>query len=215
MSNNKPKSSVTPINAFIQGKSKNPNDVVAAARAAQDAKTASDKVEAPKEPEQAKEAATAEPEAKQPEAKEATATTESVIPEAATESEGDKGKRKNKRLTRNQWVAIIKKYHESDKTAAEIAEEHSVSEGSVYKWASDLKKEEDEAAKAEEAAKLTPNSVVDDTKKLLEGVDGELEAFDAKIQAAKDLVASAAAERKKIEDSKKKYQQIIELLEGN
>lgn len=205
MSNNKPKASVTPINAFIQGKSKNPNDVVAAARAAQDAKTASDKVE---------------------EAKEATATTESVTPEApkaeevkepeaATESEDDKGKRKNKRLTRNQWIAIIKKYHESDKTAAEIAEEHSVSEGSVYKWASDLKKEEDEAAKAEEAAKLTPTSVVDDTKKLLEGVDGELEAFDAKIQAAKDLVASAAAERKKIEDSKKKYQQIIELLEGN
>ena len=207
MSNNKPKSSVTPINTFIQGKTKNPNDVVAAARASQEAKeatkTATDKVEAPKaedapkEPEQAKEAATAEPEAKQPEAEEATKT-----------------KRKNKRLSRNEWVAIIKKYHESGKTAAEIAEEHSVSEGSVYKWASDLKKEEEEAAKAEEAAKLTPTSVVDDTKKLLEGVDGELEAFDAKIQAAKDLVASAAAERKKIEDSKAKYQQIIELLEG-
>lgn len=202
MSNNKPKSSVTPINTFIQGKNKNPNDVVAAARAAQDAKdatkTASDKVEAPKaedapkEPEQAK----AEPEAK------------------AEAEEGTKTKRKNKRLSRNEWVAIIKKYHESGKTAAEIAEEHSVSEGSVYKWASDLKKEEEEAAKAEEAAKLTPTSVVDDTKKLLEGVDGELEAFDAKIQAAKDLVASAAAERKKIEDSKAKYQQIIELLEG-
>ena len=207
MSNNKPKSSVTPINTFIQGKANNPNDVVAAARAAQEAKdatkTATDKVEAPKaedapkEPEQAKEAATAEPEAKQPEAE-----------------EGTKTKRKNKRLSRNEWVAIIKKYHESGKTAAEIAEEHSVSEGSVYKWASDLKKEEEEAAKAEEAAKLTPTSVVDDTKKLLEGVDGELEAFDAKIQAAKDLVASAAAERKKIEDSKAKYQQIIELLEG-
>ena len=208
MSNNKPKSAVTPINTFIQGKANNPNDVVAAARAAQEAKTASDKVEAPKaedapkEPEQAKEAATvtmptatAEPEAKQPE-------------------EGTKTKRKNKRLSRNEWIAIIKKYHESGKTAAEIAEEHSVSEGSVYKWASDLKKEEEEAAKAKEAAKLTPTSVVDDTKKLLEGVDGELEAFDAKIQAAKDLVASAAAERKKIEDSKSKYQQIIELLEG-
>lgn len=212
MSNNKPKSAVTPINTFIQGKNKNPNDVVAAARAAQEAKdatkTATDKVEAPKaedapkEPEQAKEAATAEPEAKQPEAEE------------AKPEEGTKTKRKNKRLSRNEWVAIIKKYHESGKTAAEIAEAHSVSEGSVYKWASDLKKEEEEAAKAEEAAKLTPTSVVDDTKKLLEGVDGELEAFDAKIQAAKDLVASAAAERKKIEDSKAKYQQIIELLEG-
>ena len=207
MSNNKPKSAVTPINTFIQGKGNNPNDVVAAARAAQEAKTASDKVEAPKaedapkEPEQAKEAATvtmptatAEPEAKQPE-------------------EGTKTKRKNKRLSRNEWVAIIKKYHESDKTAAEIAEEHSVSEGSVYKWASDLKKEEEEAAKAEEA-ELTPLIHAENTQKLLEGVDARLEAFDAKIQAAKDLVASAAAERKKIEDSKSKYQQIIELLEG-
>ena len=200
MSNNKPKSAVTPINTFIQGKNKNPNDVVAAARAAQEAKdatkTATDKVEAPKEPEQAKEAATAEPEAKQPEAEEATKT-----------------KRKNKRLSRNEWIAIIKKYHESDKTAAEIAEEHSVSEGSVYKWASDLKKEEDEAAKAEEA-ELTPLIHAENTQKLLEGVDAKLEAFDAKIQAAKDLVASAAVERKKIEDSKSKYQQIIELLEG-
>ena len=52
MSNNKPKSAVTPINTFIQGKANNPNDVVAAARAAQEdkdaTKTATDKVEAPK-----------------------------------------------------------------------------------------------------------------------------------------------------------------------
>ena len=77
-----------------------------------------------------------------------------------------------------------------------------------------MKKEEEEAAKAVEEAQLTPLIHAKNTQKLLEGVDARLEAFDAKIQAAKDLVASAAAERKKIEDSKAKFQKILELLEG-
>lgn len=163
---------------------KNPNNVVAAARAAEEAK-------APKE-----------------------ATKEPV-------SDQDKLKAfKNKaRLNREDWRFILD-YKEANKlTADDISGLTGTTSGNVYQWANKFKAEDARLAeenakkKAEEEAKqLTPTSVIENTKKLLEGVDAKLAAYDAKIAEAKAIVDGAAAGRKAIEDSKAKYQSVIDIL---
>lgn len=194
MSNNKPKSSVTPVSQHLQNKAANsPKDVVAAARAAQEAKAAAAKAEDAKKPVEA------EPE-------ETTKETED------TKDSSSESKKPRKRLSRSEWVAILDKKEREGLTAADIAEEHGVTEGNVYQWASKLKAEAEAEAKEAEAAKLSPSNLVGDAIELMKGITGELEAFDAKIAEAKALVDNAANERKVIEDSRKKYEQIVELL---
>lgn len=207
MSNNKPKSSVTPVNQHLQNKANNPKDVVAAARAAQEAKAEAAKVEDAKKPVEATKVE--EPTAKSDaEPKEPV----DVKTEDATKDSDSDDKKPRKRLSRSEWVAILDKKEREGLTAAQIAEEHNVTEGNVYQWASKLKSEAEEEAKAEAAAKLSPSNLVDDAIELMKGITGELEAFDAKIAEAKALVDNAAKERKVIEDSRKKYEQIVELL---
>ena len=185
MSNNK--RNVTPIKEHLEAKGKpsNPNEVVAAARAAQEAKTATEKpTEASTEP---KEATTA-----------STATNEP--------------KKTRKRLTRSEWVAILDKKEREGLTAAQIAEEHGVTEGNVYQWTSKLKSEAEEEAKKAEAAKLSPSNIVHDAIELTKKIAEKLEAFDKKVEEAQAFVDNADKERKTIKDSKKKYEQIVELL---
>lgn len=218
MSNNKPKSSVTPVKQHLAANGKsNPNDVVAAARAAQEAKTASEAAAKPPVAptvEEAKEPVATEsdkPEESKAEAFKLEAE-EDTKEEADTSEDSDKPKKPRKRLSRSEWVAILDKKEREGLTAAQIAEQHSVTEGNVYQWASKLKAEAEEEAKAEEAAKLSPSNIVHDAIELMKGITGELEAFDAKIAEAKALVDNAAKDRKVIEDSKKKYETIVELL---
>lgn len=215
MSNNKPKSSVTPVNQHLQNKGKptNPNDVVAAARAAQEAKAAAAKAEDTKKPVEAEAEEAAKPEPKQAvDVKAEDATKEPEADKADSKDSNSDDKKPRKRLNRSQWVAILDKKEREGLTAAQIAEEHGVTEGNVYQWASKLKAEAEEAEAEAEAAKLSPSNLVNDAIELMKGITGELEAFDAKIEAAKALVDNATKERKVIEDSRKKYEQIVELL---
>lgn len=219
---NKPKSSVTPINQHLQnkGNSNNPNDVIKAAKAAQEAKleaAAKAEAEAKKAAPEAAKAEAEAPAKEEPKAP-AKAEPEAELEEFKLESDADKKESDNdtdkprKRLNRKQWIAILAKKEREGLTASQIAEEHGVSEGNVYQWASKLKAEADEESKAEEAAKLTPSSLVSDAIELMKGITTELEDFDAKIAEAKALVDNAAKERKVIEDSHKKYVTIVELL---
>ena len=201
MSNNKPKSSVTPVNQHLQNKAQpKQSEIIAAANAAEAAKYEAAKAE-PK----------AEPKAPVDAAEDVVVDTESVTDDKSEADKAAKDKPR-KRLNRKQWVAILAKKEREGLTAAQIADEHGVSEGNVYQWGSKLRAELDAAAKAADADKLTPSSLVDDAIELMKGITGELESFDSKIAEAKALVDNAAKERKVIEDSRKKYEQIIELL---
>ena len=205
---NKPKSSVTPVNQHLQGRAQPTKqaDIIAAANAAQAAKVEAAKADESKKPVEA------EPVAKQAaEPVEADKVLEPKADDTAKDS-GSEAKKPRKRLSRKEWVAILAKKEREGLTAAQIADEHGVTEGNVYQWASKLKSELEAEAKEVEAAKLTPSSLVDDAIELMKGITGELEAFDTKIDEAKALVDNAAKERKVIEDSRKKYEQIIDLL---
>lgn len=205
---NKPKSNVSSVNSHIQAKQLSKQDqVVADARAAQEAKQA-----AAKEAEAAKakadlEGGTAEPDAKEPE--------EVVEPEASkTEDKPKDTKVKHvfDRKTKTEWKAIIAEMLNDNLEPATVSKRYNVSRGSIYKYKSELAAELAKDAEKVEAAKLTPLSHAENTQKLLEGVDAQLVDFDAKVAEAQAIVDSAAEQRKIIEDSKADYQQMLDLL---
>ena len=116
----------------------------------------------------------------------------------------------SKRLSRKKWIEILEHKDRDGLTAAEIAEEYSVSENNIYQWSSKLKAEQE--ASKQPSKPLGDNDIVTNAQKMLDGVDGQLEAFDKRVEEAKALVANSDKERKEIEGKKKKYQTIIDLL---
>lgn len=145
----------------------------------------------------------AEQEAKQP-------VDASKAPEAtnAPKAEDNAPKKPSKRKTAEEWDKILEEMDREDLLASEVAEKHGVTESNVYQWRSKRKAKLEEA----EAAKLSSNSIVEDAKKLLAGIDKELKEFDDSIEEAKAKVANAKNEREKIEAKTKKYQAIIDLF---
>ena len=117
-------------------------------------------------------------------------------------------KKPSKRKTAEEWDKILEEMDREDLLASEVAEKHGVTESNVYQWRSKRKAKLEEA----EAAKLSSNSIVEDAKKLLAGIDKELKEFDDSIEEAKAKVANAKNEREKIEAKTKKYQAIIDLF---
>ena len=155
---------------------KNPNNVVAAARAAEEAKSVSNGS-----------VGTPSVEAKQP-----------------VEAKAKPSKRK----TAKEWDSILEEMDRDNLSASEIASKYNVTESNVYQWRSKRKANLEQ----QQTANLSSNSLVEDAKKLLAGIDDELKAFDASIEEAKAKVANAKDERAKIEAKTKKYQTIIDLL---
>lgn len=185
MSNNKPKSAVTSMNQHLQnkGNGSSPKDVIAAANAQQAAKQA-EEVKAP---------------------------IDAVVEPEPAKTETEEPKKVKKRLSRKEWVAILEKKEKLNLTAAQIAEEHNVTEGNVYQWASKLKAEADKEESKEEA-KNDPSILAAESLRFLVGVDSELNEFDAEVEKAKAFVANAVAQRKEIEASRNKYKTAIELF---
>ena len=149
---------------------KNPNNVVAAARAAEEAKSVSN----------------------------GSVGTPSVEAKA----------KPSKRKTAKAWYSILEEMDRDNLSASEIASKYNVTESNVYQWRSKRKANLEQ----QQTANLSSNSLVEDAKKLLAGIDDELKAFDASIEEAKAKVANAKDERAKIEAKTKKYQTIIDLL---
>ena len=149
---------------------KNPNNVVAAARAAEEAKSVSN----------------------------GSVGTPSVEAKA----------KPSKRKTAKEWDSILEEMDRDNLSASEIASKYNVTESNVYQWRSKRKA----SLEQQQTANLSSNSLVEDAKKLLAGIDDELKAFDASIEEAKAKVANAKDERAKIEAKTKKYQTIIDLL---
>lgn len=185
MSNNKPKSAVTSMNQHLQnkGNGSSPKDVIAAANAQQAAKQA-EEVKAP---------------------------IDAVVEPEPAKTETEEPKKVKKRLSRKEWVAILEKKEKLNLTAAQIAEEHNVTEGNVYQWASKLKAEAEEA-KAESKAEADPSIIAANALELLEGVEARLEAFDSKVDEAKAFVANSVNERKEIEASRANFKTAIDLF---
>ena len=204
---NKPKNNVSSVNSHIQARQLSKQDqVIADARAAQEAKQA-----AAKEAEAAKakadlEGGTAAPEAKEPDAKEPEAS------KTEDKSKDTKVKHVYDRKTKAEWKAIISEMLNDGLEPATVSKRYNVSRGSIYKYKSELAAELAKDAEKEEAAKLTPLSHAENTQKLLESVDAQLADFDAKVAEAQAIVDSAAEQRKIIENSKADYQQILDLL---
>lgn len=118
-----------------------------------------------------------------------------------------------KRKSLDDWNYILDyKDKEGLKDDKALAEVFKVTISNIHQKRNKLKADRANA-KAKEEAKLAPVSLADEARKLLEGVDAELKAFDADIQAAKDKVANSKDERAKIEAKTKKYQSIIDLME--
>ena len=149
---------------------KNPNNVVAAARAAEEAKSVSN----------------------------GSVGTPSVEAKA----------KPSKRKTAKEWYSILEEMDRDNLSASEITSKYNVTESNVYQWRSKRKA----SLEQQQTANLSSNSLVEDAKKLLAGIDDELKAFDASIEEAKAKVANAKDERAKIEAKTKKYQTIIDLL---
>ena len=149
---------------------KNPNNVVAAARAAEEAKSVSN----------------------------GSVGTPSVEAKA----------KPSKRKTAKEWYSILEEMDRDNLSASEIASKYNVTKSNVYQWRSKRKANLEQ----QQTANLSSNSLVEDAKKLLAGIDDELKAFDASIEEAKAKVANAKDERAKIEAKTKKYQTIIDLL---
>lgn len=149
---------------------KNPNNVVAAARAAEEAKSVSN----------------------------GSVGTPSVEAKA----------KPSKRKTAKEWDSILEEMDRDNLPASEIASKYNVTESNVYQWRSKRKA----SLEQQQTANLSSNSLVEDAKRLLAGIDDELKAFDASIEEAKAKVANAKDERAKIEAKTKKYQTIIDLL---
>ena len=149
---------------------KNPNNVVAAARAAEEAKSVSN----------------------------------GSVGIPSVEAKAKPSKRK----TAKEWDSILEEMDRDNLSASEIASKYNVTESNVYQWRSKRKA----SLEQQQTANLSSNSLVEDAKKLLAGIDDELKAFDASIEEAKAKVANAKDERAKIEAKTKKYQTIIDMF---
>ena len=114
--------------------------------------------------------------------------------------------RVSKRLTRDEWAAILEEKDREGLTATEIANKYDVQINNVYQWASKLKSEATPKAAAKD------KDLIKEAKKMQKGIAEELKAFDKQIEDAKNLIANAVAERKKIEDKEAKYQTVIDLF---
>lgn len=119
----------------------------------------------------------------------------------SAEKDGDDGDSKEKSESKS----------DSDKENKE--DKHSATIANIYQWAAKLKDDV-----ASEAASLTDNvsekAVGLMLKRLLDGVETELQAFDKQAEESKDSDANSDDERKKISDKKDKYQSMIDLLQG-
>ena len=150
---------------------KNPNNVVAAARAAEEAKSVSN----------------------------GSVGTPSVEAKA----------KPSKRKTAKEWYSILEEMYRDNLSASEIASKYNVTESNVYQWRSKRKANLEQ----QQTANLSSNSLVEDAKKLLAGIDEELKAFDEGIEEAKARVANAKEDRAKIEAKTDKFKLIIEAFE--
>ncbi len=112
-----------------------------------------------------------------------------------------------KRKSDEDWKFILAyKEKEGLKTDNDLAEVFKVTVSNIHQKRAKFKKEEEKA----EAAKLSTNTLVEDAKILLAGIDEELKAFDEGIEEAKARVANAAKDRSKIEAKTDKFKLIIE-----
>lgn len=213
--NGKNKPNVTPINQFVKENGKpTPKDIVEKANAAQAAKVEAAQAEATK---QALEASKGKPEADTPEpAKEPVEAkteapvdvSEPVTPEQAKIQALIDTTRKDS----DDWAYILNyKKEKGLKTDYQLAEVFKVTVSNIQQQRNKAKGKAGKTTKKEEP-KLSPSSMVEDALQLMKLVEGDLEAFDAKIAEAKVLVDNAANERKKIEERKKKYVTVVELL---
>lgn len=114
-----------------------------------------------------------------------------------------------KRKSDKDWEYILAyKAKEGLKTDKELAEVFKVSVTNIHQKRAKFKAD----SLVAEEAKLSTNTLVDDAKKLLAGIDEELKAFDAEIEVAKAKVDNAKDERAKIEAKTVKFQAIIDML---
>ena len=112
-----------------------------------------------------------------------------------------------KRKSDEDWKFILAyKEKEGLKTDKDLAEVFKVTVSNIHQKRAKFKKDEDKV----EAAKLSTNTLVEDAKKLLAGIDEELKAFDEGIEEAKARVANAKEDRAKIEAKTDKFKLIIE-----
>lgn len=115
-----------------------------------------------------------------------------------------------KRKSDEDWKFILAyKEKEGLKTDKDLAEVFKVTVSNIHQKRAKFKKDEDKV----EAAKLSTNTLVEDAKKLLAGIDEELKAFDEGIEEAKARVANAKEDRAKIEAKTDKFKLIIEAFE--
>ena len=106
---------------------------------------------------------------------------------------------------------VISEEHITDKSDKE--DKYSSAIGNIYQWASKLK-DEFKSEASDMTHEVSEKAAAMILSRLLEGIDTELEAFDKQVEASKELVANAEAERKKIADKKNKYQDMIDQLES-
>ncbi|KAA0914325.1 hypothetical protein [Psychrobacter sp. ANT_WB68] len=105
----------------------------------------------------------------------------------------------------------ISEEHITDKSDKE--DKYSSAIGNIYQWASKLK-DEFKSEASDMTHEVSEKAAAMILSRLLEGIDTELEAFDKQVEASKELLANAEAERKKIADKKNKYQDMIDQLES-
>lgn len=112
---------------------------------------------------------------------------------------------------------VISEEHITDKSDKEDKfdkeDKYSSAIGNIYQWASKLK-DEFKSEASDMTHEVSEKAAAMILSRLLEGIDTELEAFDKQVEASKELVANAEAERKKIADKKNKYQDMIDQLES-
>ena len=116
--------------------------------------------------------------------------------------------KKSKRKSASDWDIILDDIESGNVDIAGASVKYGVATSNIYQQRTKRK----QALEQKEVASLSSNSLVDDAKKLIAGIDKELEDFDKDIEAAKAKVASAKDERAKIEAKTKKYQTIIDMF---
>lgn len=119
-----------------------------------------------------------------------------------------KAPKKSKRKSASDWDIILDDIESGNVDIAGASVKYGVATSNIYQQRTKRK----QALEQKEVASLSSNSLVDDAKKLIAGIDKELEDFDKDIEAAKAKVASAKDERAKIEAKTKKYQTIIDMF---
>ena len=119
-----------------------------------------------------------------------------------------KAPKKSKRKSASDWDIILDDIESGNVDIAGASVKYGVATSNIYQQRTKRK----QALEQKEVASLSSNSLVDDAKKLIAGIDKELADFDKDIEEAKAKVASAKDERAKIEAKTKKYQTIIDMF---